>query len=222
MQHNQSIGLIYGNVGSTEFNFTVENPKLKKFDYVAVPHKDCGIVLAQVMDIRCFSDFSFEDAKSLLNGSLEDFSVKIEGDLSAHASVIGYRDVKGYLQVPRRPFEVGERVFLADEELIRNVLGLSSNKKNGAYIGLLKGHDLPVYLSIDTLIQKHICILAKTGGGKSYACGVLVEELLKKKVPLVIIDPHGEYVSLSEQTKKKMKLQICKDTKFHQEGTRIK
>jgi hypothetical protein len=203
MQQKQSIGLIYGNVGSTEFNFTVENAKLKKFDYVAVPHRDCGVVLAQVMDIRCFSDFSFEDAKSLIIDNLEDFNIKIEGDLSAHANVIGYRDVKGYLQVPRRPFDVGEKVYIADEELIRNVLGLSSNEKNGAYIGLLKGHDLPVYLSIDTLIQKHICILAKTGGGKSYACGVLVEELLKKKVPLVIIDPHGEYLSLSQPNKEK-------------------
>ncbi|RLF29662.1 MAG: hypothetical protein DRJ99_03425 [Thermoplasmata archaeon] len=218
MQVNQSIGLIYGNVGSTEFNFTVENPDLKKFDYIAVPHKDCGVVLAQVMDIRCFSDFSFDDAKSLLNNDLEGLNVKIEGDLSAHANVIGYRDAKGYLQTPRRPFEVGERVFLADKELIRNVLGLSSNEKNGAYIGLLKGHNLPVYLSIDALIQKHICILAKTGGGKSYACGVLVEEMLKKKIPLVIIDPHGEYVSLAEPNKEKNEIANMQRYKISPKG----
>jgi len=45
--------------------------------------------------------------------------------------------------------------------------------------------------------------LAKTGGGKSYACGVLVEELLKKKVPLVVIDTHGEYQSLTKPNKSK-------------------
>ena len=43
-------------------------------------------------------------------------------------------------------------------------------------IGLLKGHTLKGFLNIDALVQKHICILAKTGGGKSYACGVLGEE----------------------------------------------
>jgi len=87
------------------------------------------------------------------------------------------------------------------------VLGLSAAKENGAYIGLLKGHNLPVFLNMDTLVQKHICILAKTGGGKSYACGVLVEELLKHKIPLVVIDTHGEYQSLKNPntTKKEQK-----------------
>ena len=54
---------------------------------------------------------------------------------------------------------------------------------------------------MDALVQKHICILAKTGGGKSYACGVLIEELLKHKIPMVIIDTHGEYHSLTEANK---------------------
>ncbi|MCK5459269.1 MAG: ATP-binding protein, partial [Thermoplasmatales archaeon] len=80
----------------------------------------------------------------------------------------------------------------------RHVLGLHNDKTNGAYLGLLKGHNLPVYLNIDALVQKHICVLAKTGAGKSYVCGVLVEEFLKKKIPMVIIDTHGEYMSLTK------------------------
>src|SRR3989344_4668097 len=39
-------------------------------------------------------------------------------------------------------------------------------------------------------------ILAKSGSGKSYVSAVLLEELLLKKIPLVVIDPHGEYPSL--------------------------
>jgi hypothetical protein len=49
---------------------------------------------------------------------------------------------------------------------------------------------------MDTLAQKHVSVLAKTGAGKSYTVGVLLEELLKANVPLVILDPHGEYGSL--------------------------
>ena len=198
-QKNNGVGIIYGNVGSTEFNFTVDDRNLRKFDYVAAPHKE-GYILAQVLDIKRYSDLSFDAAKTFKStGELP----SVRGDLSAYAGVIGYRDDKGQLQVPRSPFESGSRITSAEENFIRQILGLYADKQSGAYIGLLKGHTLPVFLNIDAMVQKHICILAKTGGGKSYACGVLVEELLKKKIPLVIIDTHGEYISLCHPNKDK-------------------
>ena len=198
-QKNNSIGMIYGDVGSTEFNFTVNGESIRKFDYISAPHKE-GYILAQVMDIKRYSDLKFQDAITLKDS---DELPYIKSDVSAYADVIGYRDKRGLLQVPRTPFDTGSRIMHAEEDLIRHVLGLNDNKDSGAYIGLLKGHNLPVYLNIDSLVQKHICILAKTGGGKSYACGVLVEELLKKKVPMVIIDTHGEYQSLTKPNKSK-------------------
>ena len=197
--NNSNIGIIYGDVGSTEFNFTVNGSNVRKFDYVAAPHKE-GYVLAQVMDIKRFSDLKFSDAISIKNS---EEMPHIKSDLSAYADVIGYRDKRGQLLAPRTPFDAGSRIILAPEDLIRHVLGLNFDKENGAYVGLLKGHNLPVYLNVDSLVQKHICILAKTGGGKSYACGVLVEELLKKKIPMVIIDTHGEYSSLTKPNKDK-------------------
>ena len=198
MQRREGIvGYIYGDVGSTEFNFAVNGQSLRKFDYVFAPHKE-GNMLAQVMDIRQHSDLRFEDATGFM--SSEEMPT-IKASLSAFADVIGYRDKKGLLQSPRSPFDAGSAIMRADENLIRHVLGLSASKENGAYIGLLKGHNLRVFLNVDALVQKHICILAKTGGGKSYACGVLIEELLKHKIPMVIIDTHGEYHSLTEANK---------------------
>ena len=196
-QKNETIGIIYGDVGSTEFNFTVDGHNLRKFDYITAPHKE-GYILAQVMDIKQYSDLKFQDAVTL--NSNEEMP-KIKSNVSAYADVIGYRDRRGYLQSPRTPFDAGGKISLAEEDLVRHVLGLHNDKTNGAYLGLLKGHNLPVYLNIDALVQKHICILAKTGGGKSYVCGVLVEELLKKKIPMVIIDTHGEYMSLTTSNK---------------------
>ncbi len=198
-EQNDTVGIIYGDVGSTAFNFTVDNQNVRKFDYVAAPHKE-GYILAQVMDIKRYSDLSFEHAKTLRStGELP----PIKSDVSAFADVIGYRDKRGNLQVPRTPFDSGSEINIAEQDFIRQILGLHADKDSGAYIGLLKGHNLPVYLNIDSLVQKHICILAKTGGGKSYACGVLVEELLKKKIPLVVIDTHGEYTSLGSPNKTK-------------------
>ncbi len=191
------VGYIYGDVGSTEFNFAVNGKGIRKFDYITAPHGE-GRMLAQVLDIRQRSDLKFEDASSMM---ITDEKPDIRTKVAAFAEVIGFRDKKGLLQSPRTPFNSGSAIKRADGSLIRSVLGLSASKENGAYIGLLKGHSLPVYLNIDALVQKHICILAKTGGGKSYACGVLVEELLKHKVPLVIIDTHGEYGSIAMPNK---------------------
>lgn len=208
-QKDEFVGVIYGDVGSTEFNFVVNGKDVKKFDYVAAPHKE-GYILAQVMDIKGYSDLKFEDATSLKSSEEIPY---IKSDVSAYAGVIGYRDNQGTLLVPRTPFEAGSKIIRADEGLIRHILGLHADKESGAYIGLLKGHNLPIYLNIDALVQKHVCVLAKTGGGKSYACGVLVEELLKKKIPMVIIDTHGEYTSLTVPNKEKKELKNM--AKFH-------
>jgi hypothetical protein len=192
---------------------------VRKFDYVSAPHKE-GYILAQVMDIRRHSDLSFKNVRALKSASELSY---VHSDLAAFADVIGYRDKRGSLQVPRTPFDVGSQILLADEGLIRHVLGLHADKKSGAYVGMLKGHNLPVYLNIDSLVQKHVCILAKTGGGKSYACGVLVEELLKKKIPMVIIDTHGEYASLARPNKEKKELKNMKrfEVKPHEYSSQI-
>lgn len=201
-QKSEIVGYIFGNVGTTEFKFAVDGQKLRKFDYIFAPHKE-GNMLAQVMDIKQHSDLDFNNATLMMKGGEPP---PINSSLSAEADVIGYRDRKGLLQSPRTPFTSGSAIARADESLIRQVLGLSASKENGAYLGLLKGHKLSVYLNIDALVQKHICILAKTGGGKSYACGVLIEELLKKKIPMVIIDTHGEYTSLTKKNKSRKDL----------------
>jgi DNA helicase HerA-like ATPase len=75
-------------------------------------------------------------------------------------------------------------------------------EKTGAYIGLLHGHGVPVYLDINDLLQRHACILAKTGGGKSYMSGDIIEELMKHNVTCMIIDPHGEYSAMRDVGKK--------------------
>jgi len=126
------------------------------------------------------------------------------GGMFAHARVIG-SESRRYM--PRSPFRVGTRVYEAEEEFVRKILGIEGE---GIYIGLLKDSHIKVNLSPDILIQKHMCILAKSGSGKSYAMGVVVEELIKKEIPVVIIDPHGEYVSLRRPNLEKQEIEMMK------------
>ena len=48
------------------------------------------------------------------------------------------------------------------------------------------------------MVQKHVSILAKTGGGKSFLCGDLIEELMKHDVTVMVLDPHGEYGAMRD------------------------
>ena len=79
----------------------------------------------------------------------------------------------------------------------RNGTQLGLHKMDGAFVGKLNGHNIDIYLDINSMVQKHISILAKTGGGKSYIAGVFIEELMKHDVTVMILDPHGEYHSLA-------------------------
>ena len=189
-----SVGVIFGKTGTHDFMFAVPDSTLvKRTDYVKVWHESDGWTLAQVMSMtRSSDDFKLDQAADAAGGAkMESPNSK----LVAEATVIGGRDQEGLLRSPRTPFSPGDKVFIADHDLIRSTLGLSHGEVN---MGLLEGHDIKVSLEMNSLIQKHCSILAKTGSGKSYTAGVILEEVLERDVPLLIIDPHGEYSSLKE------------------------
>lgn len=95
---------------------------------------------------------------------------------------------------PRKPFPIGATVYRVSEDNLRKSLGLTADEKRGIYIGRLIGHGCKIYLPVKGMGR--IFIVGKPGSGKSYTVGVIIEEFLKKGVPVVVIDPHGEYSSL--------------------------
>jgi len=162
----QTVGIIYGNVGTTEFNLGVTS-NLEKMEYVQVEHESDGWVLGQVIEMERRTDLSLEKAKMVSEGH----SIDIEEKVTALINIVGYRDDRGLLQVPRTPFKAGHPVYLAKDGLIKDVIGLQENTDTGADEGLLFGHDIRVEVDINSMVQKHVSILAKTGGGKSFLCG---------------------------------------------------
>lgn len=186
-----SVGTIYGNVGTNSFNCRVCG-HLERSEYVTVDHEDYGPVLCQVDSLIRKSNLSLEKTQNMTPDTV------IKDMVSAHITVIGYRDDHGLLLAPRTTFRAGADVKRADRDFIRKVLGLEINPRTDGYIGLLHGHDLPVALNLNQLLQRHACILAKTGGGKSYVSGDIIEELMKHEVTTMIIDTHGEYGAMKE------------------------
>lgn len=164
------LGKIFGKITTTEFKFHVEK-ETKKFEFVQVLHKVYDYVLCQVVEIE-----------------------RTDKDV-AHCVVIGYKDEKQRIKPIRIPFEQNSEVLMAEDEFIKSIIRLEDSEK-GAYIGKLEGKNIEVKLDLRKLLTKHIAVLAKSGAGKSYSVGVLIEEIIEKKVPILVIDPHGEYTSL--------------------------
>lgn len=171
------IGTISGKVNPTQFNIELSTTNAEKGSFVKVNHETYGWVLARIDNLSRYMDNRGEEI------------------LMASAYTVGYKS-ENQILIPKTPFKPEARVYSADKQLIMDVMGLKKIRTNNIYLGLLEGHDIPVYLDINKSIGKHMSILAKTGAGKSYTVGVILEELLKSDFPIVVIDPHGEYGSL--------------------------
>lgn len=185
------IGTIYGDVGTNTFKFSMIG-HAERSDYITVEHPDCGPVLCQIDSIIRKSNYT-------LDRSLErNDDDRIDEKVIATATVIGYRDTSGLLNAPRTPFAVGCDVRLSEPQFIKRIVGLKDDAHRCAYVGMLRNYDLRIMLDINSMVQRHVSILAKTGGGKSYISGDIVEEMMKHGVTCMIVDPHGEYGAMRD------------------------
>jgi len=196
VQGLEEIGIIYGNVGTVNFNIMLTGP-IDKLEYVQTEHEMHGWILGQLTEIVRHTNLSIEKVPELSKGVPMDIEEKEIGQVV----LIGYRDERNLLQSPRTPLKAGAKVYRASSELIKNTIGLKEHTEAGAYMGLLSGHDIRIELDINKMVQKHVSILAMTGAGKSFCSGVMIEELMKHNVTTVIIDAHGEYHTLGEKGK---------------------
>jgi DNA helicase HerA-like ATPase len=164
------LGKIIGKVSTTHFQFKVTSQHARKLQFVQVHHPEYQFVLNQITELERTAD-----------------------GVTAHCQVIGFKDGDGRIKGLRTPYDMEVEVLEAEDEFIRSVIEL---KDNGGFIGYLEGKKIPINVDLQQILTKHLCVLAKSGAGKSYAVGVLIEEIMEKGVPLLIIDPHGEYSSL--------------------------
>ncbi len=165
------LGRIIGKASTTYFQFLVTSAQTKKFQFIQINHPEYGYVLGQVMELE-------RSAEEML----------------AKCNIIGYKDLDGHIKGIRTPFSIGNEVLEAEDSFIKSVIELEG--VDGGYIGNLEGKNIKVNLDLQKVLTKHLCVLAKSGAGKSYAVSGIIEEILEKKVPILVIDPHGEYSSL--------------------------
>jgi DNA helicase HerA-like ATPase len=83
---------------------------------------------------------------------------------------------------------------------IRTLLTGAMKKGPPIHIGtLIARRDVDVSLAADRVVSRHLAILAMTGGGKTVAARRIIRELIGLRYPLIIFDPHGDYLGLYEK-----------------------
>jgi DNA helicase HerA-like ATPase len=196
---------------TSNFSFVVTNNEpipVRKGQFVQINTED-GLLLGMVQEILKTNRFysHAEYVKEYERGGqplTSIFPCDRWDMLIANAKPLGVF-TNGIFDKVSFPPSPGEKVYIADDEVLINLLGL--DVENGLNLGSLRFHDVPVSLNMTRLLQKHLAILAMSGSGKSYLASVIIEELLSRKVEsgrvaVVIIDVHGEYSSLANKPDK--------------------
>jgi hypothetical protein len=168
--HNQEekiVGRLFGKTTAYEVSMKIEDPTVYRNTYLVIyGEKKEGKRPHYVLSI----DDMYSDSSGMI----------------ADLLVLGER--------PKRPFEVGAEVYKAKEDQIKNLLGILNPPEESVALGKLIGYPFDVNLLVKNFGR--IFITGKSGSGKSYTMGVLCEEFMKKGIPVVILDRHGEYGSL--------------------------
>lgn len=215
--HNwPSIGTVVGNTSTDEFTFILQNMSAKLGDIVAVqtqiPADDNTklevTVWGRIISIDRFNPFfPAEAAQELANSHIDllDTVLSTTRDhLEASVLIIGRTGTVGSgdldLVPPRYPVKPSASVLYPSAEAVKELLNAASVEKKKLHLGNLIGRaDVDVSLTASQVVSRHMAILAMTGGGKTVASRRVIKELANLKYPIVIFDPHGDYLGLYEK-----------------------
>lgn len=208
------VGTVVGNAGTSEFTFILRQFHARVGDIVAlrmeVPDgnyqaRNRIYVWARITDIRRFNPFfPFEAAQEIAGEgiSLEDTVLSGTRDqLEAVGLILGATsetDLSG-LHPLTYPVKPASTVYHPPSDAIRQLLIGGREDERTVEIGsLIARSDVEVNLSASRLVSRHLAILAMTGGGKTVAARRIIRELIREGYPLLILDPHGDYIGLAK------------------------
>jgi len=103
--------------------------------------------------------------------------------------------------------KAGGRVFIPSEIVVAKAMGFERDIAKSLCLGRTRittedilqseGEVINNVLLKPEVIQRHLFIGGTTGSGKSYATGILLEEISKFRIPIVILDSQNEYIGVA-------------------------
>lgn len=104
------------------------------------------------------------------------------------------------IREPETLSQTGKKVWEFPTEKIPWLLNLPEDRKDGFHVGYLEsGHKkVDIVLPIET-IPRQTTVNGKTGTGKSYGTGVMVEEMVRLGIPVISFDILGDLLKATDE-----------------------
>lgn len=207
--HGQHVGTVVGNTSPHEFRFVVRSRAAKMGDLVAVEMEIPGgsgeksekvTVWARIIELDRYNPFlPVEAGQELADEGLRllDTVLSFSRDQTeAKVLVLGCTPIGSFRQLTplNYPVTPGAEVLLPPAQAVKHIL-TGDEEVHRLKLGHLVGRsDVDVEIKTNAIVARHMAILAMTGGGKTVAARRVIRELLAAKYPLVVLDPHGDYL----------------------------
>lgn len=218
IDHGQQIGTVVGSASTDEYSFILKSRMAKVGDIVATPTDlpghdghSAAVVWGRIVGIdRVNPFFPAEAAQELADKDIAilDTVLSTTRDyLQAEVLIIGSTGSSAATDLRMSPVTYPVRpaagVFSPPPEIVQKLLTGAEDGSVKLRIGSLIGrNDVEVSLTANKIVSRHLAILAMTGGGKTVAARRVLRELTKIEYPIVIFDPHGDYLSFYEKREK--------------------
>ena len=212
-----SIGTVVGNTSTGKYSFILRSFQAKLGDIVAtlveVPEAPNAsqrtvTVWGRIVSIDRFNPFfPAEAAQELADENIRFLDTVLSGSrdhLEAEVLILGTTGAgsseAAQLSPLTYPVKPSGEVLYPPPDAVRRLLIGEDNDSAKLKIGtLIARGDVEVSLSAKHIVSRHLAILAMTGGGKTVAARRIIRELIDIKYPLVVFDPHGDYLGLFEK-----------------------
>lgn len=212
------IGTIVGHATTLDYTFILRSLQAKVGDIVAtkldVPvgpggAKAQATVWGRITSIESYNPFfPMEAAQELADQSLDLIDTVLSGSrdhLQAEVLILGttFGDDPGKHRMSPLTYPVkpsGKVLYPAADHVRRLLTGDEDLAKEPKLrVGsLIARRDVEVALGAKQVVSRHLAILAMTGGGKTVAARRIIRGLMGLRYPLVIFDPHGDYLGFAE------------------------
>lgn len=207
------VGTIVGVTNPREFYFTITPGRVQLQELVAIDayrisesgelRSETNRVWAKVTEIERINPlFPQEAAQELAYQRMSAFDTVISLSremITAKCRVLGVQDEEGKLQPLTYPLQPASSVYIPPKEDVENLIAGQVPEYRKLSVGHLRSREtFKVQIDGHSIVARHLAVLAATGAGKTVAVRKIVEELIDRNYPILIFDPHGDYIGLRD------------------------
>lgn len=207
---------VLGLTGTSEVYLASNERNFRINEFLLIEDKVKNYI-GEIVEANTFNRFMpFEKENDFVDQSVIDSLYKLGYDVN---NEVVYLAKLRLLEEAMYPIMAGSAVRVPEFDEIKSLI-IKSSPKDGLVLGVIKNtddlyknadeelknivytfengerknqKDLPYIFNVSEFSQyPHIGVFGGSGSGKSFALRVIIEELMKKRIPTIVLDPHYE------------------------------